>query len=387
MKAVVCRRSELAVADVPELVPATGQALLEVTRCGICGSDLHAREHADAQADVLAEAGYHGAMRSSQSVVLGHEFCGTVLDYGPGCRRKLQAGSTVVAMPILRTDGQMHAIGLSAAAPGAYAERVLVQESLMFAVPNGITPERAVLTEPMAIGLHAVRRADIDTNDVAIVIGCGPVGLAVISMLKAEGVRTVVASDPSAGRRDLARAMGADLAIDPREDSPYTAAGERGHIPSVPVLAAYGLDMMDKLRRGPLPWHVVVRVAERLGKTTPRRPVIFECVGTPGMLDAIISSVPLFSRVVVVGVCMVPDTVRPVMAINKEVDLRFVVGYSPLEFRDTLHLLAEGKVDPSPMVTATVGLDGVATAFEVLGRPQKHAKILIDPRNSVTASL
>ena len=113
---------------------------------------------------------------------------------------------------------------------------------------------------------------------------------------------------------------------------------------------------MEKLHRLPLPWHRVWRAAEAFGATTPKSPVIFECVGVPGVIDQIIGSAPLFSRVVVVGVCMGADRFRPAMAINKEIDLRFVVGYTPLEFRDTLQMLAEGKVDASPLVTGSVGL-------------------------------
>ena len=85
---------------------------------------------------------------------------------------------------------------------------------------------------------------------------------------------------------------------------------------------------------------------------------------------------------VVVGVCMGGDAFRPSMAINKEIDLRFVLGYTPLEFRDTLHALADGKVDASALVTGTVGLDGVSAAFTALGDPETHAKILIDPASS-----
>ncbi len=81
---------------------------------------------------------------------------------------------------------------------------------------------------------------------------------------------------------------------------------------------------------------------------------------------------------------MTPDAIRPVMAINKEVDLRFVVGYTPLEFRDTLHTLADGKVKAAPIVTGSVGLDGVASAFDALGDPETHAKILIDPQGPGT---
>jgi threonine dehydrogenase-like Zn-dependent dehydrogenase len=110
--------------------------------------------------------------------------------------------------------------------------------------------------------------------------------------------------------------------------------------------------------------------------------VIFECVGVPGIIDGIITSAPLFSRVVVVGVCMEADAIRPVMAINKQIELRFVVGYTPLEFRDTLHMLADGKVNASAIVTGTVGLPGVETAFGELADPQRHAKIVIEPKSS-----
>jgi len=152
----------------------------------------------------------------------------------------------------------------------------------------------------------------------------------------------------------------------------------------VPGAAELAIGTMEKLRRLPVPWHHVWRVAETLG-AKPKRPVIFECVGVPGILDGVIASAPLWSRLVVVGVCMEPDKIRPAMAINKEIDLRFVVGYTPLEFRDTLQMLAEGKVNATPIVTGTVGLPGVEAAFEALGDPEKQAKILIDPRSSAAA--
>jgi threonine dehydrogenase-like Zn-dependent dehydrogenase len=142
---------------------------------------------------------------------------------------------------------------------------------------------------------------------------------------------------------------------------------------------------VEKLRRLPLvPWHQVWRVADKLGAASPKHPVVFECVGVPGVVEEIISSAPIYSRVVVVGVCMEPDRFRPAMAINKEIDLRFVLGYTPLEFRDALHLLADGKVDGRSMITGVVGLDGVAGAFDALSDPEVHAKILIDPRSSAT---
>jgi threonine dehydrogenase-like Zn-dependent dehydrogenase len=381
MRAVVCRSAELARTEVPAPSPGAGQLVLDVVRCGICGSDLHARRHADAIADVAAEVGYDGLMRSSEEIVLGHEFSGVVSARGRGSR--IAEGTPVVSFPLLRSQGAVHPTGLSTRAPGAYAEQVLVEDALSLPVPNGLDPAVAALTEPLAVGLHAVRRGEVGKRQVAIVIGCGPVGLAVIGMLKASGVRTVVASDFSPGRRALASTMGADVVVDPASESPYSAAAGQGHLTTGPEVFELGVSTVEKLQRLPLvPWHQVWRAADRLGAATPKHPVVFECVGVPGVIDEIISSAPLYARVVVVGVCMEPDRIRPAMAINKEVDLRFVLGYTPLEFRDALHLLADGKVDAAPMITGTVGLDGVAGAFDALADPETHAKIMIDPRSA-----
>jgi len=291
----------------------------------------------------------------------------------------------VVAFPLLRNRSAVHPTGLSTAAPGAYAEQVLVEESLAFAVPNGLSTELATLTEPMAVGLHAVNRSQIGRGQVAVVIGCGPVGLAVIAMLKARGVRTVVASDYSAGRRALATACGADVVVDPAAESPFERTGGHGHIERAPDLFELAVGSMEKLRRIPLvPWNRIYQAAEALGAATPKHPVIFECVGVPGVIDQLIAGAPLASRVVVVGVCMQPDRIRPVMAINKEIDLRFVLGYTPIEFHNALHLLADGKVKAAPVVTGSVGLAGVEQAFTALADPETHAKILIDPKSDAT---
>jgi threonine dehydrogenase-like Zn-dependent dehydrogenase len=388
MKAVVCRETRLEVEDLPDPVPGPGQVLLEVVRGGICGSDLHARKHADQLADLASAIGYHDVMRPHEDVVMGHEFSGRVLDYGPATRKPWRTGTPVVSLPMIRMGEQVQMTGLSAKAPGAYAERMLVQESLTMDVPNGLAPETAALTEPMAVAWHAVRRSGVRRRETAVVIGCGPIGLAVILMLKARGVKKVIASDFSPGRRALAWQCGADVVIDPGAESgdpsPWRSFEDSRYITDANDLFDLALDTMGKLRRVPkLPWWQVLRAAEVMG-ATPTGPVVFECVGVPGIIDQIVNQAPLASRVVVVGVCMEPDTFQPAMAINKEIDLRFVFAYQPHEFRESLHLIAEGKVDPTPLVTGTVGLEGVAGAFDVLGDPERHAKILIDPASSVT---
>jgi len=385
MKAVTCTNAKLEVVEQPTPTPAKGQLLIDVLRCGICGSDLHARNHCDELAEVLNETGYPDFMRSTQSVVFGHEFCGEVIDHGPKTRKAPKAGTPVVALPLLRRGKDVHTVGLSAKAPGAFAERLVVEQSLALPVPNGLPVEHAALTEPMAVGWHAVRRSEISKGQVAIVIGCGPIGLAVILMLKAHGVRTVIASDFSPGRRALATQCGADIVVDPAQDSPYAKAKGHGHLETAPEALGLAVSTVETIRKLRLPWWHVWRAADAVGAATPKHPVVFECVGVPGVIDGIITGAPMFSRVVVVGVCMGADNLRPSMAINKEIDLRFVLGYTPMEFRDTLHMLADGKVDVTPLITGTVGLGGVENAFGALGDPEAHAKILINHKSDATS--
>jgi threonine dehydrogenase-like Zn-dependent dehydrogenase len=381
MRAVVCHDADLEVLERPEPVPGRGQVRIEVLRCGICGSDLHARHGCDAWAELAARAGYDRFARSSEEIVFGHEFCGEVAEHGPGCRKGSPTGTRVVALPLLRGAHGVDTVGLSKHAPGGYAEQMLVEESMMMPVPNGLGPDVAALTEPMAVAWHAVRRGEVRKRTVAIVIGCGPIGLAVILLLKAKGVRTVVASDYSPARRALATACGADVVLDPAHGSPFTAVQGRGHIADLPSALELAVGTREKLERLPIGWWHAWRLGETLG-AAPKHPVIFECVGVPGVIDSIIDGAPLLSRVVVVGVCVGVDQITPAMAINKEIDLRFVLGYTPLEFRDTLQMLAEGRVDPGPLITGTVGLDGVDAAFTALGSPELHAKILIDPQST-----
>src|SRR5688500_11657475 len=125
MKAVACQEAELSVIERETPVPGKGQILLEVTRAGICGSDLHARHHCDELADVMVETGYEDFMRSDQAITFGHEFTGSVAEHGPGCRKTVPAGAPAVAVPLIRRGGEVHTVGLSALAPGAYAEQML----------------------------------------------------------------------------------------------------------------------------------------------------------------------------------------------------------------------------------------------------------------------
>lgn len=363
----------------PDPRPKAGQLVIDVHSCGICGSDLHAKDHADEMADVVRAVGYSGFMRRDTPTVMGHEFSGVVTECG-GKTAGFKPGTRVVAIPMVRAGGGVQLTGLAPSAPGGYAEQVVVEAALAFAVPNGLELDIAALTEPMTVALHAVNRSEINKRDTAIVVGCGPVGLAVILQLKAKGVEKIVASDFSPARRALAERCGASIVVDPTVESPYDRAVSRGMVTEFSQIGDRAVGSMAKLRKVP-GWQHIFRGAEAFGATVPKRPVIFECVGVRGLIDAVIAAAPLGSRVMLVGMCMTADEFKPAIAVCKEIDLRGVFGYTPLEFHQTLQMLADGKLDVSPLITGKVGLNGVAAAFEALGDPETHAKILIDPHS------
>ena len=378
MKAVVCQNAELSVQEVPEQIPKKGQALLKVLRCGICGCDLHMRHHCDDMRDVLEQDGYANFPSSEQSLVFGHEFCGEILDYGAGSEKKYAIGTRVCVVPLLQQGADVDLLGMSARAPGAYAERILVQESMMLPIPDGVSDSMAALADPMAQALHAVRRSDIKSDDVAIVLGCGPIGLAMICMLKALGVETVVASDFSATRRQLAVRCGADEVVDLEDDVPYADWAKYGFTDSLSAQLQEAVAAPGRFEQPPMHWWQNGRTTE--GHDRPARmPVIFECVGQAGALQTIAEGAPMLARVVVTGICRQPDELEPIMASNKELDIRLSKGYLPSEYRDALHLLAEGRLRCEPLVTGVVGLEGVDGAFEALRQREQHGKILIDP--------
>lgn len=337
MRAAIFRGGDLVVDTLPAPVPATGQVLVKTLACGICGSDLHAAKHAHRMVAVSKRIPGRVVMDLSRDVVFGHEFCCEVLDYGPKTERRLKPGTRVCAMPLMVEADGPKGMGYSNTYIGGYAEQMLLSAPLMLEVPNGLPTEHAALTEPLAVGVHAVEKGALKGDEAPLVIGCGPVGLAVIAALRLKGIRPIVAADFSPKRRELAIKMGADVVVDPTQENPYAK------------IAA------DK------------------------RAAIFECVGVPGVLQQMLEKAPRDARIVVAGVCMEPDTIEPMFGIVKELSLQFVLGYTPEEFARSLRLLAEGQVDAEALITGKVGLDGVKGAFAELGNPERHTKILVEP--------
>lgn len=360
MRAAIFRDGDLVVDTLPDPEPAEGQVLVKTLACGICGSDLHMLHHAGRMMDFAKRTGATSSMLMDlkRDVVFGHEFCAEVLDYGPGTQKTLKPGTRVCSMPIAVTGDKPSTVGYSNDMPGGYGEQMVLNEMLLLEVPNGLPTEHAALTEPMAVGWHAVEKSNLTGEDVPLVIGCGPVGLAVIAGLKIRGVGPIIAADFSPARRKLAETMGADIVIDPAERSPY----KRWEEEATPEGYEAG-GLMTMMGLGP---------QQKPG-------VIFECVGVPGVIQQIMEGAPRGARIVVAGVCMEQDHIEPIFGINKELNLQFVLGYTPEEFALTLHHIAEGKIDVAPMITGKVGVEEVKGAFEALAHPDRHAKILVEP--------
>lgn len=322
--------------DVPDPVPAPGQVLVAVRSCGICGSDLHFAAHSSEVTALTDEMGAGAGGMSldlTRDIFMGHEFSAEILEAGPDTETH-PPGTLVTSIPVLLSAKGVEPIVYSNSTVGGYAERMLLSAPLLLPIPNGLDYKHAALTEPMAVGLHAVNKSNIAPGETALVLGCGPIGIAIIAALRARGVETIVASDFSPKRRELATAMGAHQTVDPAQGSPFD---------------------------------------------TVKAPVVFEAIGVPGIIDDVIRRARPGTRLVVAGVCMEPDTMHPFFAIAKEINVQFCLAYSPDEFAGSLRALAEGDIDVAPVITGEVGLDGVGAAFDDLADPERHCKILVTP--------
>jgi threonine dehydrogenase-like Zn-dependent dehydrogenase len=347
MRAAIMRDWQLRVDDLPDPSPGDGQVLAKVLACGICGSDLHMLQHGaesrklmdELSADRPADPMQPKIFEPHFDTVMGHEFCCEVVELGPGCDT-LKVGDVIVSMPVAFDKVGLHAVGFSNVYNGGYAELMVLNEMTGLKVPGGLSAQIAAMTEPLAVGVHAVVKSRITSNESAIVLGCGPVGLACIAEMKMRGIGPIVAADFSAKRRALAEQLGADVVVDPRV---------------TPAIEAW-------------------RKADGV-----RTLVIFEAVGVPGMIEQAMRMAPKDARILIVGACMQADTIHPMLGIGRELNLQFAFGYEPGEFVTALTAIADGKVDLAPWLTATVNVDGVPQAFGDLADPEEHAKIMVVP--------
>jgi (R,R)-butanediol dehydrogenase/meso-butanediol dehydrogenase/diacetyl reductase len=338
MRAAVLREigKPLEIETVDDPKPGPGEMIVRVRGSGICGSDLH-----------WAQLGM--AVKPGQ--ILGHEFSGDVVEVGRDVGDRFRVGDRVCSIPFIgcghcraclagdvTTCDTALATGLQA--PGAYAEFVKVGAAEALHLPEAVNHRQGALVEPLAVGLHAVGQARPDPGARVLLIGAGPIGLAVSLWSRFFGASAVVVSERSSGRRDLAGRFGATDVIDPTAEE---------------VLPAFE------------------------AKTGGPPDLIYECVGVPGLLQECLGMAPRRTRVVVVGVCMEPDTIFPFVAMAKEITVQFVIAYEKRDFELAIAMIDQGRVASHEMITDVVGFDEFSEAFEALKRPTTQCKVILEP--------
>ena len=341
MRAAVFREMSkpLVVESLPDPEPGPGDIILKVKNCGICGSDLHMTESTSIMPLALGS-------------VMGHEFAGEVVAVGKNVTHLWKSGDRVAGFPTICCGEHTPCISLSdrrkicgkgltiglGQSHGAYADYVRLGSSSGFRLPESVSFREGAMVEPLAVGLHAVDMARMPRGATVLVIGAGPVGLAVILWAKFLGARHVIVSERADVRKQMAARFGATDAIDPSQ--PLT--------PQVEKIAGDGPD------------------------------IIFECVGAPGLINQTMMEAPRGTRIVVAGVCQQPDTIMPLMGIVKELEMQFVLGYRPADFDYVIAMIASDRVDVMAMVTDVVDLDGLPTAFEALRKPTHQCKVMLE---------
>lgn len=337
---------DIRIEDVPEPVPGPGEVLVEVARNGICGSDLH----------TYVGAAKGGAAMHVPGVILGHEFAGIVRDVGPGVD-DVTIGSAVAVAPI-EWCGSCYACthswpqlcrklglygGYRLPLHGGLAPLVCVSRRSAFAVPSGLGAVEAALAEPMAVAVHAVRRAPNLLGANVMVLGAGPIGLGVLQAARAAGVTTTVVTEVSAARRAAATRLGATAVIDPTVDDPRAAVRD---------LTPSGVDVVFETTANGLALGQGLRALRPHGTL----------VSVAGWGD------------------LAPVDMGTSMA--KEIDIRFTMTYEPaIDFPATLAMLADGRFDSKLLISDHIPLDRLVEdgLEELLHHADRHVKILVDP--------
>lgn len=329
----------LSVEDIPIPTIASDELLIEVSYCGICGTDLHCTQK--------------GLMTMSSGTILGHEFSGKVVDIGSEVKSLWQVGNSVTAFPA-NSCGQCHVcrkgnnflcknlkiIGLSNI-PGGYASYVKIKSAAAIKLPEAFDLRESALVEPLAIALHAVDIANIRPFDQVLVLGAGPIGLAVAQFARLLGSRNIVVSEKLEYRRNLAAKFGATALIDPLIGS---------------------VEEQFKCIVGELPT------------------LIFECIGNPGSIQECISLASAGSKIIVVGVCMDQDTILPLSAMMKELTIKFSLGCRKEDFEIVIDLLKNQRIRALDMISDIVGFHEFPIAFESLRVPKEQCKVLLNPQ-------
>lgn len=320
----------LAFESLPDPTPDAGQIVVKVGRCGICGSDLHMTEDA-------AYGRQHGD-------VLGHEFAGEVVGLGREVEG-FRAGDLVSVIPLMSCGqcehcrkGEVQWCAQFGLQGGGYAEYALTRPNQCIRLPGEISLADGAIIEPLAVALHGVNLSGLKAGDKVLVLGAGPIGLAVAFWAKRLGA-TVAVQDIADFQHERALGMGADVfVVDPRDPVGSAEAGLGG-----------------------------------------KADIVFECVGIPGLIDQAVRQVKNRGTVLLLGLCTRPDPIDSFAMLSKEVRLVTSAFFTVPEYRASLDALAEGAMEPRLLVTDTISLADTPEVFESLKRRTHQCKVLIAP--------
>jgi threonine dehydrogenase-like Zn-dependent dehydrogenase len=349
MRAVVLRDGRLDVREIADPRPGTGELLLRTLSTAICASDVHFMDHPEMGIDDPTGRSLYDADRD---IVLGHEFVGEVIGHGPECTDQYPVGTRVTSIPIRLVNGGADGariIGQHPEAQGSFGELVVVAEALAKPVDGDASSDAVALTDAFAVGEFYVRSARIEPGEIPIVVGAGAVGLSAVAALSSRGVEPIVVSDYNADRRELAlNSFGAHIAVDPAEKSPF--------------------DVWRELR------------AER-GLWGPL--VLFECVGAAGLIQQIVQSADMGTRIYCAGGWYTGDSLSITDATRQGVTIQFGGGPHPQDWYGTLDAIASGRLDPLPSVGAVIGLDEVADALDSARKSDGPPRIVVHPNGDL----
>ncbi|WP_305098031.1 alcohol dehydrogenase catalytic domain-containing protein [Croceibacterium aestuarii] len=315
----------------PDPTPEAGEVVVKVGRCGICGSDLHMTEDA-------AYGCRHGD-------VLGHEFAGEVVGLGKDVTG-LKTGDLVSVIP-LKSCGQCEhcrkgevqwcdGFGLQG---GGYAEYAVTRPNQCVRLGSDLSLADGAIIEPLAVALHGVNLSGLQKGDKVLVLGAGPIGLAVAFWCKRMGASTVAVQDIAEFQESRALEMGADVfVVDPADP---VGSAERG-----------------------------------LGG---KADIVFECVGVPGLIAQGVEQVKPRGTILLLGLCTRPDTFNSFAMLSKEVKLVTAAFFTVPEYEASLEALSSRAIEPRLLVTDTISLAAVPEVFESLKHRTSQCKVLIAP--------
>jgi 2-desacetyl-2-hydroxyethyl bacteriochlorophyllide A dehydrogenase len=319
------RRLEERELDTPE--PGAGQVRVRVEACGICGSDLHMLPSPSLPA----------------GAVMGHEFAGVIEAVGERVEAHSE-GDRVCVYPFRPVDhhdlqvAMETGLGMSEH-PGAYAEAVVADQSMLWRLPEGISSEQGALVEPLAVALHGLNIAEITPEEPAVVIGAGPIGVMTAVALRARGAKQVVVIEKNERRRERAERLGFD---------------------------AVGLD------------DVHMQTLAKLGGTPPA--VVFECAGNPAAPNLAVELVAPTGRVILLGVLEQPVSISQLLLMLKEAQIRSSFAYRPTDFDEAIELIEAGAVPTGDLITGREPLSRAQQCFDELLSPEtEHLKVLLKP--------